>query len=354
MSESIAELVSRIQALGPADLLAVREACSRALVAADWASLSDEQVVGAVEVVERGYRRDTSIRVQLASEVRVRSIAVRENKKTGVWLAERLRLNRSTGYALVHAAEDLARLTDIAGQPVDPYRPATADVVAEGVASMEHYRVITETLKKLPSRIAADTTEVGAIEATLAEFTRTLAPDQLRKVGIRLLAYLNPDGDFDDADRQRRRRLSVSPQDVDHLSGLSATLTPAARALWDVVAEVWAKPGMNNPDDPESPAGSSEYVDAAVLDEAAGRDTRSTAQRNHDAFEAMLRWVVSSGELGSHRGLPAQIIATMTLEELETETGIATTASGGTLPVKDALTLAGAGRPFLALLGRVS
>ena len=42
----------------------------------------------------------------------MRSIAVRENKKTGVWLAERLRLNRPAGYALVRAAEDLARLID--------------------------------------------------------------------------------------------------------------------------------------------------------------------------------------------------------------------------------------------------
>jgi len=350
VSESVAGLVVRIQELGPADLLAVREACSRALVVADWTPLSDERVVEAVDAVERGYRRDTAVRAQLAAEVRVRSIASRENKKTGVWLAERLRLNRSAGYALVRAAEDLAVLTDLAGEPAAPHRPATAAVVSEGVASVEQYRVIAEVMKQLPTAVAVDSDEVAHVEAALAEYTRTLAPDQLRKVGVRLLAYLNPDGDFDDVDRQRRRRLSVGPQGVDHLSGLSATLTPATRALWDVVAEVWAKPGMNNPDDPESPSGSSEYVDAAVLDEAAGRDARSTAQRNHDAFQAMLQWVVSSGDLGRHRGLPAQIIVTMTLDELESETGIATTASGGILPVRDALALAGAGRPFLALL----
>ncbi|WP_076479194.1 DUF222 domain-containing protein [Williamsia sterculiae] len=78
-----------------------------------------------------------------------------------------------------------------------------------------------------------------------------------------------------------------------------------------------------------------EQADADVLAAAAKRDHRSAVQRNHDAFTLMLRTISESGALGQHRGLPAQVIVVMALEELEAETGIATTASGGP-PVRDA------------------
>jgi len=351
MSESIDGFVNRIRGLGPVDLLSIREACSRALVAADWTPLADEQVIDAVQTVESGHRRDTLIQVQLVAEVRMRSIPSAANQKAGRWLSELLRLSARAAWSRVHAAEDLAVLADMSGEPVAPRRPATAAMMAEGVASAEHHAAIAEVLRKVPTAIAADATEMAAVESTLAQFTRTLNPNQLRTVGIRLLAHLNPDGEFtDDTDRQRRRKLSVSAQDVDHMSGLTMTMTPATRALWEVLAAVWAKPGMNNPDDPQSPCGSADDADPQTLETAAERDTRSTAQRNYDAFHTMLRWITETGTLGQHRGLPAQVIATMTLAELETETGIATTASGGTLPVRDALALAGANRPFLALL----
>ncbi|WP_083710212.1 HNH endonuclease signature motif containing protein [Williamsia sterculiae] len=190
-----------------------------------------------------------------------------------------------------------------------------------------------------------------AAEQQLGALAAVLDPDQLTRAAQRMLAYLDPDGvDDDDRDRKRRRSLTLGRQGVDHMSGIRGELDPVTRALWDVLAEKWARPGMNNPDDPESPVGDADKVNADVLAAAAKRDTRSTAQRNHDAFALMLRTITDSGVLGQHRGLPTQVILTMTLEELEAETGIATTASGGTLPVRDALALAGTSRPFLALL----
>ena len=46
-------------------------------------------------------------------------------------------------------------------------------------------------------------------------------------------------------------------------------------------------------------------------------DTRSLGQRNHDALLAAARALLASGELGQHNGLPASIIVTTTLQELE-------------------------------------
>src|SRR5581483_11645006 len=84
----------------------------------------------------------------------------------------------------------------------------------------------------------------------------------------------------------------------DGMSRLTGWLTPEARAGWEAIAAKWAGPGMGNPaDDVPTIAGtpSQQAIDA---------DARSAAQRHHDAFVAMTRSVLASGELGSHQGLP--------------------------------------------------
>ncbi|MGV9746964.1 hypothetical protein ACWDTG_18930 [Rhodococcus zopfii] len=48
---------------------------------------------------------------------------------------------------------------------------------------------------------------------------------------------------------------------------------------------------MNNPDDPDSPAGDVESatLDRDALAKVAARDTRTAVQRNHDALKVALR-----------------------------------------------------------------
>ncbi|OSC17710.1 DUF222 domain-containing protein, partial [Mycobacterium paraintracellulare] len=73
-------------------------------------------------------------------------------------------------------------------------------------------------------------------------------------------------------------------------------------------------------------------VEGAPSQEAIDRDTRSAAQRGHDALLAGLRGLLASGELGQHNGLPASIIVTTTLAELEAAAGRALTGGGTILP----------------------
>ena len=53
--------------------------------------------------------------------------------------------------------------------------------------------------------------------------------------------------------------------------------------------------------------------------------------------------------LGTHRGVPVTAIITMALADLERCTGQATTASGGVLPIRDALAMAERCHPILVL-----
>ncbi|WP_168705742.1 DUF222 domain-containing protein, partial [Gordonia paraffinivorans] len=80
-------------------------------------------------------------------------------------------------------------------------------------------------------------------------------------------------------------------------SKLTATLTPELRARLATFLDVWARPGMNNPNDPDSPTGSIQDADPERL-EAAQRDPRTPAQLNHDALNALLQAVFDDGLLG--------------------------------------------------------
>src|SRR6201995_5347817 len=69
-------------------------------------------------------------------------------------------------------------------------------------------------------------------------------------------------------------------------------------------------------------------------------DTRSAGQRHHDALLAAARALLASGELGQHNGLPASIIVTTTLQELEQGAGRGLTGGGALLPMSDVIRLA--------------
>ena len=126
------------------------------------------------------------------------------------------------------------------------------------------------------------------------------------------------------------------------MSRISGYLTPEARAGWEAVSAKWAAPGMCNPaDDLPTVTG--------TPDEALNADVRTTAQRNHDAFTAMTRCALMSGELGSHQGLPVAITATVELEDLQAKAGVATTGGGTLLPVKDLIRMAAHAYNFLLL-----
>jgi hypothetical protein len=314
------------------------------------ASLSDEDVVASASVVETGRRRDDAIALKWAVELRERGVAAKRGLKPARYLAMLLRLNISDAGARYKTAERAGYWHELSGDVRPAAYPSTAQALADGAIGFAHYRVIHQALTRLPKQLQTPE-QWTAVEADLARHARHLSPEDLMKVAQRLLAYLNPDGEYtDQEDRARRRGLSASRQDIDHMSGISGTLEPATRALWDVVAAKWARPGMNNPADPESPSGDGDLADPELLAAAAERDDRSQDQRNHDAFHRVMEHAVGSGSVGQHRGRAAQVVVTMTLDQLEAEAGVATTASGGTLPVRDALALAGTRHKFLALL----
>ncbi|ORA07539.1 hypothetical protein BST16_28085, partial [Mycobacterium asiaticum DSM 44297] len=88
----------------------------------------------------------------------------------------------------------------------------------------------------------------------------------------------------------RKRGFVLGNQDYDGMSRISGLITPELRALFEALLAALAAPGTPDP--------------TADPDHAAGSDTRSSGQRNHDALITAIRALFASEQLGSHRGLP--------------------------------------------------
>jgi hypothetical protein len=205
-------------------------------------------------------------------------------------------------------------------------------------------QVIRRFFHQLPCSVDIGTREAAVTH--LAELATDFRPDQIADLAHTLTNYLNPDGTYSDEDRARRRGLTLGKQDIDGMSRLRGWLTPEARATLEAVLAKMAAPGLCNPED-DTPV-----VDDPPGDEAVQRDTRSLAQRNHDGLNAALRAVLASGKLGQHNGLPASIIVTTTLDDLEAAVGTGLTGGGSLLPMSDVIRLARHARHYLAIFDK--
>jgi hypothetical protein len=154
--------------------------------------------------------------------------------------------------------------------------------------------------------------------------------------------WLNPDGELDDQERAQTRyhvgqagiRRYVTPERLSDPGGPCHPGTRAGQA---------GCPRRLHPED-DAPV-----IDDFPAEDAVRRDTRTQAQRNHDALLAALRALLASGKLGQHNGIPVTLVVILRLQDLEAATGKALTGGGSLLPMSDVIRLAGHAHHYLAL-----
>ena len=347
------ELVERID--DPVELFTVIEAAvaKAAATTGRMASSSVEEIDAIVETTERVRRRLDYISAVQFTEVNDRGV----DRASG-YLSARMyfalgqRLGPAEAKRREANAYQLSRLTSVLGESLDPKLPVVAAAVAEGVIGQGHVTVIYETMKKIPGHY--DTGVRAAVERDLVDYAKELAPNKLAQAANRILAHLDPDGSLsEEKDRARRRGMSLGSQDRQLMSRILGDLTPEARSLLEVNLDTWAAPGMNNPDDPDSPVGASDQpgLDPEVLAAAAARDLRSFDQRFHDAFVAWMRFVRTHRNPGSTR-LGGELVITISDAELAAHAGVALTGTGTLLPISELIKLAADATPHLEVFRR--
>ncbi|GBE64820.1 hypothetical protein MFM001_12820 [Mycobacterium sp. MFM001] len=256
-------------------------------------------------------------------------------------LAERLRITPAEASRRIHDADELGERQALTGESLEPVLPATAAAQRAGQIGAGHVAVIRSFMHRLPGFVDVETREHA--EAHLAGLAAQHRPDDLAKLAQRLTDCLNPDGDFTDDDRARRRGLTLGKQGPDQMSQLSGWITPELRATLEAVWAKLAAPGMCNAEDPAP------VLDGTPCEQTAQRDSRTAGQRHHDALLAGLRGLLASGSLGQHNGLPASIIVTANLGDLEAGTGHGLTGGGTLLPMSDVIRLGSHAHHYLAI-----
>ncbi|OBH20489.1 HNH endonuclease signature motif containing protein [Mycobacterium sp. E3247] len=259
-------------------------------------------------------------------------------------IAESVLISRAEASRRIKEATDLGPRFGLTGEPLEPLLPATAAAQREGKLGAGQVAVIRRFFHHLPGWVDFATRQ--AVEADLATHGTQYRPEQLAELADHVADCLNPDGTYTDEDRARRRGLTLGKQSPDGMSELRGMLSPELRATLEAVLAKLAAPGMCNPLD-DTPC-----VDGTPTQEAIDRDARSAAQRNHDALLAASRALLASGKLGQHNGLPASIVVTTTLQELESAAGRGLTGGGTTLPMSDVIRLARHAHQYLAVFDK--
>jgi hypothetical protein len=256
-------------------------------------------------------------------------------------VAFRLRISVKEAQQRIDDADLLGPRTALTGEPLPPKLPSVAKAQAHGKIGAEHLDTIRWFTTKVPAHVDQQTR--AQAEADLARHASDLGPESFRKAAERLMFLLDQDGEFSDIDRAARRSLTLGRQGPDGMSKLSGWLTPEARATWEPILAKLAAPGMCNAAD-DAPT-----VDGDPTTDQVRQDLRSHTQRNHDAFLAVGRAVLACGELGKLNGLPASLIVSVTLKELEAAVGHGLTAGGTLLPMADVLRISSFAYHYLVI-----
>ncbi|UQE75907.1 HNH endonuclease [Gordonia sp. PP30] len=337
--------------LSPAELVAVIGAAEGSLAEAPLAALSEDGLLDLLESREQARRMGVAVDAALFVEISDRGACQRAGYNTmHQLLTQGLRIGEGESRRRRAVAASIGRFIAMTGQRRDPKYPATAAAVAEGAIGETHVSVIEEVMDKVPASV--DPAERAKAEAMLVDAARTLNPSGVTMVGNRILAYLDPDGTLaDDNDRQRQAKFRLSAQDRQLMSAVQVRMDPELRAEFEVVFGLWAAPGMNNPNDPDSPHGAVDQpgLDPAVVAAAAERDDRLLGRRQHDALKALLRWVNAQSSHARPGSLRNQIVVTVTDEDLARQAGVAWTATGTRMPVTDLVKIAADTVPYLAV-----
>jgi hypothetical protein len=320
------------------------DAAVDAVVGLDFEMLTTWERLALLERCEQARRRLPVAEHALINQLRQLATPEELGGKLSHAVAEWTLTSRAEATRRVREAADLGHRQGLTGEPLTPMLAATAAAQRSGKIGAGHVAVIRRFCHELPGFIDLETRELA--EAQLARLGSQYRPEQLAALANRLMDCLNPDGSYTDDDRAHRRGLTLGNQQADGMSALRGWLTPEARATLEATLAKLAAPGMCNPSDLEP------TIDGPPTQDAIDRDPRSSAQRQHDGLTAALRAVLASGELGQHNGLPASIIVSATLDDLENASGTGFSGGGTRLPMSDVIRLARHAHHYLAIFDK--
>jgi hypothetical protein len=177
---------------------------------------------------------------------------------------------------------------------------------------------------------------IADAEATLTGYAEVFGPRDLRRIAVKLVDVLDPDGTLA-ADRlaQDRRHLQLTAN-RDGTYTLTGRLTGTTGAALQATLSPLAKPRPDTPGHDRTVHGP--------------EDGRTYGQRLHDALDEVCARLLRSGGLPDSGGTPATVIVTISAEDLTARTGTGETSDGTLIPAARLLELANEAQILPAVL----
>jgi hypothetical protein len=339
----------------------------------------DDALLDMLRDMEAAKARLAALDAAIVAEVHARGLAgQRACASTAALLTQVLRLHPRDAASRVRAAANLGPRRALTGQPREPVFPTVAQAMSAGQISGRHATVIVRTVDALPCAVQAE--HDRSVETFLVSEARRCNPAQLALLARRISDTLDPDGTLTDIeDRKRRRHLTVI-QRPDGSAHLEAELAPLCAEALLTVLDTLARPKPARPGDADGAsvtehectrgagdadgdgdgdgASDTEHECTGIAgdgDSASGvpqPDSRTAAQRRHDALHDAMLTLLRSDELPACGGITTTILLTITDEDLRRGRGVATTGHGALIPTSEALRLAGDAQLIPVLLAR--
>ncbi|AYF76473.1 HNH endonuclease [Nocardia yunnanensis] len=239
---------------GITELVTAVETLSTTISHATLIPFTDSDVVALMQQLETCKRKLSALDSKLIIEASDRSLPEASGAgKLVPFLRQTLGLSAHDASVRVKITHECGEFTEPGGHPRPATLPVAAEAFAAGALSRDHVRHIVDIMTHLPTDIPVET-RVDVEQVLVEQSCEGLFPDDLPKIGREILARLDPDGTvINDADRRRRRGLVIGRPGVDGMSWVEGWITPELRACLDAVLAKFARPGMCNAEDPESP-----------------------------------------------------------------------------------------------------
>ena len=173
------------------------------LCALSFDVLTTPERLWALECLERAARRPRAPQHTIINQLDAQAGEQELGGTLRCALADRLRITKAEAGRRIADAEDLGERRALTGEPLAPQLSATAAAQRDGLIGDGHVKVIRSFFAHLPAEVDPGTRE--AADADLAGKAGGYRPDELAKYARRIMDWLNPDGEFSDAERARKR-----------------------------------------------------------------------------------------------------------------------------------------------------
>ena len=257
-------------------------------------------------------------------------------------LATRLGISSKEARRRCADAAELGPRVSMTGEALAPKREHIAAAQADGALTPDHVTELFKFFTKCPDWVTY--AEQCRLEEKLVTGAIGADPETVRQAVDHAVFLLDQDGPAPtDNPPTKPFGITFGPQQPDGSYHLRGKVSAEFKATFDPIDEKLAAPGMCNPTD-QTPCISGTPSQAQI-----DHDERGAPERRHDAMLTAMRLLLAHKDLGQINGLPATLLITTTLQELEKAAGVALTAGGTKLSIPDLIRLASQALHYLAV-----